>query len=186
MYINKHKILTLLLIFFTSSIYSKNSTKSIIKLNNDMVFSGEIKNINNCSCLFKNENGKYNIPLSDIKSINTNNKLEKKYYKSKLNLQENCGLGQVDADLYHGKAGSHIALGFFTGVFGILGVAIAANPTPQKGSSTIMLSKNQSVFSDPSYLSCYKKKAKGKLLGKTGIGLGAWVAFLVLLSSASY
>ena len=56
-----------------------------------------------------------------------------------------------------------------------------ANPTPYKGSKTLMASKNKEDFDDPEYLSCYKKKAKGQLLGMEGIGWGAWLLLVLLL-----
>ena len=42
-------------------------------------------------------------------------------------------------------------------------------------------SKNKEDFDDPEYLSCYKKKAKGQLLGMEGIGWGAWILLVLLL-----
>jgi hypothetical protein len=44
-----------------------------------------------------------------------------------------------------------------------------------------MMSKNKDQFSDPAYLSCYKKKAKGQLIGMEGLGWAAWVLLLLVI-----
>ena len=81
---------------------------------------------------------------------------------------------------YSKKVG-HFFLGVLFGPFAMIGTALA-NPTPEKGKLTYMLSKNKDQFSDPQYLSCYKKKAKGQLIGMEASGWGAWIV-LVLVSS---
>jgi len=171
--------------FFSFNINASN-IPATLKLNNGMKFEGIIKKINECDCQFKVDNHKYNIPLSDISDINVYNEKFREKVTNILGSQNNCINGQTDAELYHGKRGSHIALGFLTGVIGIVGVAIVANPNPYKGSNTGALSQNKNDFNDPIYLNCYKKKAKGKLVGSTAIGLAGWVALLLLVSSASY
>jgi len=59
----------------------------------------------------------------------------------------------------------------------MIGTAVS-DPTPEKGKQTYMMSDNKEQFSDPQYLSCYKKKAKGQLIGMEGAG---WGTFLLLL-----
>jgi hypothetical protein len=94
--------------------------------------------------------------------------------------QSKCTAGTLDAEAYHGRKGGAIALGALFGPFALVGTALVANPTPDKGARTYMMSKNKELFNDPEYLSCYKKKAKGQLVGQTGLGWAAW-ALLVLL-----
>ena len=169
-----------ILITLSFSGYSSNIPAKL-SLNNGMEFDGIIKKINDCSCQFKVDNEKYTIPLSDVSDINVYSDKYKDKVTNLLSNQDNCLNGQVDADLHHGKGGAHFALGFFTGILGIIGVAVIADPDPYSGTKTMALSKNKDDFNDPTYLSCYKKKAKGKLVGSTAIGLAGWVALLLLL-----
>jgi hypothetical protein len=46
---------------------------------------------------------------------------------------------------------------------------------------TYMISKNKDQFNDPEYLSCYKKKAQGQLIGMEALGWGAWVLLILVL-----
>jgi hypothetical protein len=41
------------------------------------------------------------------------------------------------------------------------------------------MSRNKEQFSDPEYLSCYTKKAKGQLIGIEALGWGAWILFIL-------
>jgi len=168
------------LITISFSGYSYNIPAKL-SLNNGMEFDGIIKKINDCSCQFKLNKEKYSIPLSDVSDISVYSEKYKNKIANLLSNQDNCLNGQTDADLHHGKGGAHFALGFFTGVIGIIGVAAIAKPDPYNGANTLALSKNKDDFNDPTYLSCYKKKAKGKLVGSTAIGLAGWIGLLLLL-----
>lgn len=93
-----------------------------------------------------------------------------------------CLDGKLDAGLYHGKTTGHFILGVLFGPFAILGTLAIANPTPEKSKTTMKKSKNKELFSDPEYLKCYKKEAKGNLIVAEGLGWGAWVVFVLLIS----
>ena len=101
-----------------------------------------------------------------------------------MNLSNNdaCLKGMIDAQQFHGKVGAHVLLGFLFGPFAVIGAALA-NPTPYKGGTTVMLSKNRELFNDPAYLNCYKKKAKGKNAGNAAIGWGMWIALAIVAST---
>ena len=96
---------------------------------------------------------------------------------------EKCAFGQQDAEMFHGKKGGHFVLGFLFGPFALIGTALA-NPTPDRGARTYMLSQHKDLFSDPAYLMCYKKKARGKLLGMEAAGWGTWILLLLLIAAA--
>ena len=91
-----------------------------------------------------------------------------------LSPEEKCSCGKSDAAMYHGKKTGHFVLGLFFGPYAMIGTAIAKQ-TPQKGSHTYELSKNKKLFTDPYYLRCYRKKAKGDLLGMEAQGLIAGI-----------
>ena len=156
-----------------------------VVLNNGMKFEGVIKKINNCACVFKSEGKKYPIPVSDIKNIDTYNAENKKMINNFLSSQDKCLAGQIDAQ-YHGKRGGHFVLGLTTGLLGVIMVAIVANPKPYNGAKTLSMSENKDDFNDPTYLSCYKKKAKGKLIGSTSLGWVAWIGLVIYAASLTY
>ncbi|HBX53149.1 MAG: hypothetical protein A2275_02670 [Bacteroidetes bacterium RIFOXYA12_FULL_35_11] len=91
-----------------------------------------------------------------------------------------CLKGRQDAEMFHGKKGAHFALGLFTGIFGIIGAAVAS-PSPYSGKNTVLMSKNKEFFGDPAYMTCYKKKAKGQNVGATCGGFAVWLILLLLL-----
>ena len=45
-----------------------------------------------------------------------------------------------------------------------------------------MMSNNKDQFNDLEYLSCYKKKAKGQLIGAEALGWGAWILSVLVIS----
>ena len=169
--------LTMIAILFAFSSFAGD----ILTLNNEKQFEGKVKRIKDCSVIFKADGKKYEIPASEIFSLqfeNTKNKVYTSYLKMLDQDPNLCMQGRLDAKNYHGKKGGHVVLGFLFGPFAMLGTALA-NPTPDKGKQTYMMSKNKEHFSDLEYLSCYKKKAKGQLIGMEAIGWG--VAILLSL-----
>jgi hypothetical protein len=169
---------TILLMFFISSIMFGGD---IVTLNDQKSFDGKVKSIKNCVVKFKVNGETYFIPAYDIFSIefeNPNDKVLKAYLS--LDDPDKCLKGQQDADLYHGKAGAHVAYGVLFGPFALIGAAVAS-PTPQTGSKTLMMSKNKDLFSDTTYLVCYKKKAIGKNVGNAALGWAAWVLFVLMI-----
>lgn len=152
----------------------------VITLNNQMVFSGKIKSIKNCTVNFKTAGQIYEIPADEIFTVefeDPNNRILRNYQE--LNDADKCLKARADADMYHGKAGLHVALGVLFGPFAVIGAAVG-NPKPEKGNDTYIMSKNREMFSDPAYLTCYKKKAKGQNVGNTALGWAAWILLLAL------
>jgi hypothetical protein len=94
--------------------------------------------------------------------------------------QDKCLNGKLDAEHYHGKRGGHFVLGVLFGPFAMIGTLVSS-PTPERGKQTYLMSKNKDRISDPLYLSCYKKKAKGQLIGMEGLGWAAWVLLTLML-----
>lgn len=155
----------------------------ILKLNNDMVFEGKVTRIKDCAVVFKSDGNKYIVPASEIFSLqfeDTEDKVYTEYMKMADDDPNKCLNARLDAENYHGKKVGHFALGVLFGPFAIIGTAVA-NPTPEKGQQTLMMSNNKEQFSDPEYLSCYKKKAKGQLMGMEALGWGAWILLLLVL-----
>lgn len=153
----------------------------VITLTNQMVFAGKVKKIDQCMVKFKAGGEVYFIPGDDILSIafeDPNDKVLLAYQE--LSDPDKCLRGRNDAGLYHGKVGSHIALGALFGPFAIIGAAVAS-PTPVKGKDTYLMSKNREIFDDPAYLQCYKKSAKGKNVGNTALGWAAWILLILAI-----
>ncbi len=154
----------------------------ILTLNNQMIFEGKVIKIKDCTVVFKAEGNKYIIPAADIFSLEFEN-IEDPVYKDYIevaDLTENkCLKGQLDAENYHGKKGGHYVLGLLFGPFAMIGTALA-NPTPDKGKRTYMISQNKELFNDLEYLSCYKKKAKGQLIGMEALGWGTWILLILI------
>lgn len=172
------KLITILLTILISTVIFG---VDVVTLNNQKSFEGKVKAIKNCTVKFKVNGETYFIPGYDIYSIefeNPNDRVLKAYLS--LDDPDKCLKGQQDADLYHGKAGAHVAYGVLFGPFALIGAAVAS-PSPQTGSKTLMMSKNKNLFDDPAYLTCYKKKAVGKNVGNAGLGWVAWVLFVLML-----
>ncbi len=155
----------------------------ILTLNNEMVFEGKVTKIKDCSVVFKADGNKYIVPASEILSLqfeNSEDKVYTEYLKIADGDPSKCLNGRLDAENYHGKKGGHFVLGVLFGPFAMIGTALA-NPTPEKGKQTYMMSKNKDQFSDLEYLSCYKSKAKGQLIGAEALGWCAWLLFALTL-----
>jgi len=160
--------------------------RDILTLTNQNVFEGKVLKIENCNIVFKVNHQKYIVPSSDIYSIQFGNVNDKVYsdYIDFMHSTDNdgdnlCLDGRLDAENYHGKKGGHFFLGVLFGPFAMIGTALA-NPTPEKGAKTFLLSKNKEEFANPEYLSCYKKKAKGQLIGMEALGWGAWILLVLV------
>jgi hypothetical protein len=171
------------LMLFAVCLTVLSTAGDVLILTNEMMFEGKVVKIKGCSIIFKTEDAKYIIPASDIYSIHFEN-VEDKVYTDYMAMSDpnKCLNGRLDAEFHHGKKGGHFILGALFGPFAMLGTAIA-NPTPEKGRKTYMLSQNKDQFSDPEYLSCYKKKAKGQLLAMEALGWAAWILVVVAISS---
>ena len=156
----------------------------ILTLNNSKVYHGKVTKIKDCSITFKTGSNKYQIPSEEIYSIefeNVNDKIYTRYLDQLAVDPSKCVNGRLDAAHYHGKKSGHIALGFLFGPFAMLGTSMS-DPTPEKGQSTLELSEHSDLFNDEDYLSCYKKKAKGKLIGAESIGFGITILMVLLIT----
>jgi hypothetical protein len=165
------------------SIALSNLAGDVLALNNQMVFQGKVVRINKCTVVFKAERVKYVVPAEDILYIefeDANDKVYTSYVDLLRRDPSICTLGSLDAENFHGKKGGHFALGVLFGPFAMIGTALA-NPTPDKGSKTYMMSENKSHFSDLEYLSCYKKKAKGQLVGMEALGWASWIVIVIAI-----
>lgn len=175
----KKKILTFAAVLFAITSFAGD----ILTLNNEMVFEGKITKIKDCDIEFKSEGTKYVVPSSDVYSIqfeDVEDKVYTDYMKTMDNNPNKCLDGRLDAEHYHGKKAGHFVLGVLFGPFAMIGTALS-NPTPERGKQTYMMSENKDKFSDPVYLSCYKKKAKGQLIGMEALGWGTWILLLLVL-----
>lgn len=161
------------------------SYADILTLIDQSAFQGKVTKIKDCVIIFKTNDAKYLIPAIDIFSIefeDPNDKIYTEYLKLSDQDPGKCLNGRMDAENFHGKKGGHFILGALFGPFAMIGTAIA-NPTPDRGKQTYMLSKNKDQFTDPEYLNCYRKKAKGQLIGMEALGWGAWLLLILLFSA---
>lgn len=156
----------------------------LIVLKDGHGFNGEIKSIKDCTIKFKWNNDKLYIPLEDVSYIEFNDP-ESKAALDFISMPEdnNCILGMKDAEMYHGKYGGHVVLGFFFGPCAMIGTAIA-QPYPHRGKHTMALSKNKELFDNMDYALCYKRKAKGRLIGAEAIGWGAAILLILMFGAA--
>ena len=171
----KIKLLLVILMFCTANLFAGDT----LTLNNHKVFEGKIVKIKDRTVTFKSQNVKFEIPANQIHSLqfeDVDTRIYRRYLKLEDNDPSNCLKGGSDADMLHGKNGKHFALGLIFGPFAVLGTALSY-PTPEDGKETIARSKNQELFSDVEYLSCYKKKVKIKLVTNAAIG---WVVSTLL------
>ncbi len=151
----------------------------ILTLTNGKKFEVKVKRIKDCSVICKAEGQKFEIPASDIFSLQFENTKDKVYIRYLKMLDQNpdlCMQGKHDAKNYHGKKGVHVVLGFLFGPFAMLGTALA-NPSPDNGKRTQLMSKNKDHFSNLEYLNCYKKTAKSQLIKMEATG---WASSIVL------
>ncbi len=155
----------------------------VLTLMSGQSFDGAVKRIKKCSILFEGGGDVFEIPAEEIYSLvfeDPENKVYVDYIEMIAEGESKCLLGTADADQYHGKAGVHFLLGVLFGPFAMIGTAVA-DVTPYTGKSTMMMSKNKEHFSDYEYLQCYRRKAKGKLIGMEGLGWASWVLFILIL-----
>jgi hypothetical protein len=176
-------LLTILGILFSFASFAGD----ILTLNNEMVFEGKITKIKGCSIVFVANHAQFVIPATEIYSIqfeDTEDKVYRKYMEMRESSMDNCFAGRLDAQLYHGKKGGHFVLGVLFGPFAMIGTALA-NPTPDKSRKNTERSKNKDLFGDPEYIQCYKKKAKGQLIGAEALGWGSYLLLALFLAASS-
>lgn len=157
----------------------------ILTLTNQHTFEGKVIKIKDCTVVFKHQNERYEVPTNDIFSIvfeSHKSKIYTKYMEGIINNDnmDVCLQGRMDASLGHGKKVGHFVLGVLFGPFAMLGTAFA-NPTPYNAGKLHLIQASKENFSDPTYLSCYKRKAKGELILWEGIG---WLTIFILSTMA--
>lgn len=144
----------------------------ILTTTDNLVFEGKIKKIKDCVVTIKIEGSKYDIPSTNIHSIyfeKANDKILLDYLELTAADSDKCLKGSLDAEFLHGRHVGHFVLGFLFGPFAIVGAALA-NPSPIRGYETYAKSTNSEFFSDPEYLSCYRKKARRDNAKKAVLG----------------
>lgn len=154
----------------------------VLTLTNQTMFDGKVTRIKDCIITFKVKGARYDIPADSIYSIqfeDPGNKILNDYIELAERRENYCMQGQMDAQNLHGKAGLHVTMGFLFGPLAVIGAALG-NPSPANGKETYAMSQNDNLFSDPSYLSCYKRKAKNKNIGNAAAGWGLWLLLLLL------
>ena len=151
-----------------------------------MSFEGRVVKVKSCFLVFKTTAGRFNVPMADVQLVDfaDENIRLKKQFNAYQQDPESCAKGIQDASDLHGKGGLHFALGVLFGPFAVIGAAVAG-PTPASGKNTALASNNKALFSDPEYLHCYKKKARGKNVGNAAIGWGAITVVLLLVGSGN-
>jgi hypothetical protein len=171
------------LIVFALIVGANIFANDVLTLNNNMIFEGKVNSIDGDEIVFIAESNTYTIPAADIYSIEFGDKTDEVYTEYLAQTEDSrnpCQSGKLDAEMYHGKKGGHFILGVLFGPFAMIGTALS-NPTPERGRYTELRSRNKDMFNDPEYLSCYKKKAKGQLIGAEALGWGAWILLLLIL-----
>ena len=172
------------LIIFLTMLGGYLHAGDILTLTNQKSYQGKVTKIKDCQVIFKLDGDKFTIPANDIYSIEFENKSDKIYLKYLDELTTDpykCVNGRLDAAQYHGKKSAHIALGFLFGPFAMLGTAMS-KPSPHNGQLTAQRSNHAYLFDDPEYLDCYRKRAKGKLIGAESIGFGISVLMILLIT----
>ena len=164
-------------------VFSMAYAADVVVLKDGHGFTGKIKSIRDCTVKVKWEKGILLIPLEQVAYLEFEDPDDKTARDYLALPQDNkCLLGQQDAEMFHGKYGGHVVLGIFFGPFAMLGTAIA-QPYPYRGRHTPAMSQNKELFNDPEYAECYKRRAKGRLIGAEAIGWGAWLVIWLIANS---
>ena len=154
----------------------------LLMLTNGSYFEGKALKIKKCNLHFAMNDTLYIIPTEDINYLSFGDETDKVYtdYLELSNQEQNkCLAARLDAENYHGKKGGHFILGVLFGPFAMIGTALS-EPTPYRGKNTLAMSENKELFNNPEYLSCYKKKAKGQLIGAEAFGWASWILFVLV------
>ena len=182
-----HKIFfmkkTLLSFFACIFLIASSYGADVLTLTNQKTFAGQVVSIKNCMVEFQVEESSYLIPTNDVLTLefeDPQNPIYQNFLVQSDGYFEKCMSGKMDAENFHGKTGGHFVLGVLFGPFAMIGTALS-NPTPYKGKTTYMMSKNKDLFQDPAYLSCYKKEAKKSLIKSEALGWLSWVLLVLVL-----
>lgn len=172
----KKSIFLFLSVFILSNVFSYDK----LTLLNKASFEGRVVDLNSKQLKFNFQETIYEIPLTDIETLVFEDTLSSSYKKYLIEINsDNCSKGEMDAEMYHGKKGTHFALGVLFGPFAMIGTALS-NPNPMNSKKTFSMSENKQLFNDPEYLICYKKTAKRKLIGMEALGWATWILIVLL------
>lgn len=169
------------IILFATLLSSVFITKAddILTLSNCQQFYGKAVHKGNCKVIFQYEKQTYDIPATDIYSLQFGNLQDSVYKRYEADsTADKCLQGTADATAFHGKVFEHIALGFLFGCCGVAGSALS-EPSPYKDPQAMAMSKNKNKFNNSSYLECYKRKAKNMNIGNAFLGWGLFLAIYI-------
>lgn len=162
----------------------------VVVLKNGITIECSISSINNTIISYQeNEKSKLStVSLEEVMflQIDPKNKsllrqMRKDFKKIKRGLQvDSCHEGITDANTFHKRAGGNFALGFFFGVFGLIGTAVGNPKMPHYYPIA-----DTSNLSDPTYIQCFSRKAKGKNIGNAAIGWGVSIVLSAILISVN-
>lgn len=175
-----------LFLFFLYSWIFPLQAADVVIMKDGHGFSGKIVSIKQGILKLKWQDDRLFIPLEEVERVefeDPENKLAGISFMNPVPQGENCIAGQQDAEMFHGKYGGHVVLGFFFGPFALIGTALAS-PYPHRGRHTAAMSQNKELFDNPEYALCYKRKAKARLLGAEAIGWGAWLVIALIASTS--
>jgi hypothetical protein len=178
-----HLMKNIMLVFGLMCLVQSVTAGDHIRLRNGNLYDGKVKKVKKCRVVFEMNNDTYEIPAHEIQYVqfaDVNDRVYTRYQKKVVD-DNACFKGQTDAVAYHGKGLGHAVLGFLFGPFAVIGTAVTQT-TPDRGKSTYLMSQNKELFDDPVYINCYKKKAKGKLIGAELGGLALAILIAVIAS----
>lgn len=169
-------LVLILLVFNTISVFAGD----LLTTTDHLVFQGKVTQIKDCIVTFKANGKKYEIPAKDIHSIyfeRDDDKILIEYLALSESDTNKCLKGSLDAEFLHKRSGEYFLLGFLFGPVALIGAALG-NPSPLRGNDTYSKSTNASIFSDPEYLSCYRKRARRDNAKKAALGFASSVLVL--------
>ena len=177
------------LLFF---LFLQSFCQDKITLIDSSTFEGKVTKIQKSQVCIKTGQSRHLIQLSDILEIkleNKNDRLLSKYFESgkEDNYKEGdkCLKGKLDAKSYHGKKGAHFVYGLLGEFYVVLGAA-SSKPTPITGKRTLKESHYKELFSDPEYLKCYTRRARGQNVKYAALGAVTGFSILLYIFSTSF
>ena len=174
------KFLLLGLILFSSHIFA-----DVITIDG-LSYDVEIRKVKKSKVILEFNNEIYSVPFDDIESLylvdgsaNYNKNTE-----TLLNLlkEENpCVRGAMDAQM-RGKTAINVVGGMFFGPFAMIH-KLVKDFHPMNDFNVMAMQGNTELMKDPSYVECYRKKARSKALTANAGGWGAWIILVIAASS---
>lgn len=173
----------LLIINFQLTIFSANvNPGDWVWLKGGYGFEGDVIKFKKCVLFMDVEGERLIIPVDSIDYLEFANPKDNVAVDLLSSELDNCTKGKFDASL-HGRGFGNGCLGFFFGVFGVIGTALGkAKPIRGMRASD---SKNQDLFNDPNYMKCYARRQRGRAVGSAIIGWAIFIVFYLSLTSQS-